>query len=134
MFKIGDILSESQAKNCNPIVLAFVGDAVYSLFVREKLVFNHDLKAGELNKLATREVNAKAQADFVEKIFPLLTETEQDVYRYARNSKKNTRAKNASVVEYNKSTGFEAIIGFLWMTGQYDRINFLLCKGEKNEG
>ena len=129
-FKFGDKLTETQAKNINPIVLAYVGDAVYSLFVREKLVFTTNMNAGALNKLAVKDVNAQAQAVFIEKIFPLLNQVEQDVFRYARNSKKNTRAKSASVSEYNKSTGFEAVLGFLWLTGNVERINYLLTEGE----
>ena len=129
-FKFGDNLTETQAKNINPIVLAYVGDAVYSLFVREKLVFSTNMNAGALNKLAVKDVNAHAQAVFIDKIYPLLDQTEQDVFRYARNSKKGTRAKSATVAEYNKSTGFEAVLGYLWLTGNTERINYLLTEGE----
>lgn len=133
MFNLGDVISSAQAKRINPIVLAFVGDAVYSLFVRTKLVFSHDCKTGELNKLATKEVNAGAQAEFITKILPLLTEEEISFYKSARNAKKTTRAKHASVVDYNMSTGFEALLGYLYLTGQYDRLNFLLAKGNNYE-
>ena len=76
MFNLGEKMEKTKATNLNPIVLAFVGDAVYSLFVREKLTFTSDSKSGELNKLATSEVMATAQADFVKEILPLLTEEE----------------------------------------------------------
>ena len=130
MFKLGDKIDKRQADNINPIVLAFVGDAVYSLFIREKLVFTSDFKTGELNKLATDKVNAVAQAEFVNKIMQLLTEEEILVFKRARNAKKPTKSKSASVAEYNASTGFEALLGYLYVTGNYDRLNFLLNEGK----
>lgn len=133
MFKLGDKLEVNKINNINPIVLAFVGDAVYSLFVRERLAFLSDAKTGELNKLATSEVRASAQAKFIEEIKDLLTEEEIGVFKRARNAKKTTRAKSASVVEYNMSTGFEAVLGYLYIKGDIDRLNFLLNKGIKDE-
>ena len=126
-------MEKQKALNTNPIVLAFVGDAVFSLFVREKLTFEKDCKAGALNKLSVEQVNATAQAEFVKEITPLLTEEELGVFKRARNAKKGTKAKHASVVEYNASTGFEALLGFLYLTGQNDRLNFILNKGNTDE-
>ena len=133
MFNINDKLSKNSARQLSPITLAFVGDAVYTLFVREKIVFEKDLKGNDLNRKTSNTVKATAQAEYVDKIMPILTEEELDVFRRARNAKKNTRAKNASVVEYNKSTGFEAIIGFLYVTGEIERLNYLLNFGETDE-
>jgi len=133
VFKIDDKLDENRANNLSPVVLAFVGDAVYSLFVRERLVFSSDYKTGELNKLVTKEVKATAQAEFVKEIFPLLTEKELSVYKRGRNAKKATKSKSASVADYNASTGFEALLGYLYVTGDHDRINYLLNKGKDNE-
>lgn len=118
-----------KVRNLNPIVLAFVGDAVYSLFVREKLTYFSDCKTGELNKLAVKEVNATAQAEFVNEILHLLNEEELGVFKRARNAKKTTRAKSASIAEYNSSTGFEAVLGYLYLTGNLERLNYLLNKG-----
>lgn len=133
MFKIDDKLDKNRALNLSPVVLAFVGDAVYSLFVRERLVFNSDYKTGELNKLATAEVKATAQAEFVKEIVPLLTEEELAVYKRGRNAKKSTKSKSATVADYNASTGFEALLGYLYVIGERERINFLLNKGKKDE-
>lgn len=133
MFRLGEIMDKQKAINTNPIVLAFVGDAVFSLFVREKLTFENDSKAGTLNKLSVEEVNATAQSEFVKEIIPFLTEEELGVFKRARNAKKGTKAKHASVAEYNASTGFEALLGFLYLTGQNDRLNFLLNKGKTDE-
>ena len=119
-------MDKIRAINVNPIVLAFVGDAVYSLFVREKLVFECDSKTGDLNKMATAEVMAKAQAEFVAKLMEHFTDEELNVYKRARNSKKPTKAKSATVTEYNMATGFEAVLGYLYLIGDIDRINYLL--------
>lgn len=133
MFRLKDKISKEKANNINPIVLAFVGDAVYSLYIREKLAFSHDAKAHQLNKLATKSVKATAQAEFIKKIMPILTEEEVAVYKRARNAKKTTRAKSATVAEYNMSTGFEALIGYLYVTGQEERMDILLSEGNNNE-
>lgn len=126
-------MDKLKANNLNPIVLAFVGDAVYSLYIRERLTFLSDCKTGELNKLTTKEVSAIAQAEFVKDILPILTEEELYVFKRARNAKKPTKAKHASVAEYNMSTGFEAVLGYLYVIGEIDRLNFILNKGAVNE-
>ena len=129
MFNLGEKMDKIKAGNLNPVVLAFVGDAVYSLFVRERLTFNSSAKTGELNKLATSIVKATSQAEFAKKIMPLFNEEELSIFKRARNAKKTTRAKNASVAEYNVSTGLEAVIGYLYVIGEIDRLNFLLNEG-----
>ncbi len=131
MFRLGEVMDKIKAKNVNPIVLAFVGDAVYSLFVREKLTFTIDCKTGELNKRATEQVKATSQAQFYLEIKDLLSEEEKAVFLRARNAKKTTRAKSASIAEYNTSTGFEAVLGYLYLTGQVDRLNYILNKGQE---
>lgn len=133
MFDIGQTVSKETAKQLNPIVLAFVGDAVYSLYIREKLALEHTFKAGELNTLATQKVKATAQAQFFHKILDILTEEEVAVFKRARNAKKGTKAKSATVSEYNTSTGFEALIGYLYITGEYARLNEILHYGEDDE-
>ncbi len=133
MFNFNDKLEKNTAKQLSPITLAFIGDAVYTLFVREKIVFEKDLKGSELNRKTSAVVKATAQAKFIDLIMPYLTEEEIEIFKRARNSKKNTRAKSASVVEYNKSTGFEALVGYLYAIGEIDRLNYLLNLGENNE-
>ncbi len=133
MFKFNEILPVDKAKNLSSIVLAFVGDAVYSLFVREKLVSESDAKTGELNKLSSSIVCAKAQAKKIDFLMQFLTEEETDVYKRARNAKKGAKSKSASVAEYNKSTGFEAVVGYLYLTGQYDRLTEILNYEDENE-
>lgn len=128
MFDIFTTISEREAQNLNAVTLAFVGDAVYSLYVREKHVLNTTYSTGTLQKLTSGEVSAHGQSELLEKISSKFTETEADVFRRGRNAKKPTRSKNATVAEYNKSTGFEAVLGYLYLTGQYKRINELLSE------
>lgn len=125
--KFNEILPADKVRNMNPVVLAFVGDAVYTLYVREKVVLSGDYKTGALNKMAAQTVCASAQARLAEQISTFFTEAENDVFRRARNAKKTSRAKNASVADYNASTGFEAVIGYLYLTGNYARLDELLA-------
>ena len=126
MFNLNATVEKNKAKNMNPVVLAYIGDAVFSLYTREKLTFYSDLKVNDLHRLASSEVRASSQAEFADILMPVLTEEESDIFRRARNAKKTTKAKNATVAEYNKSTGFEALLGYLYITGQHDRLNYLL--------
>lgn len=121
-------VSVDEARNLSPVTLAFVGDAVYSLYVRERLVLSHDFGTGTLQKLTSFEVSAHGQSELLEKILPKLNESEIEIYKRGRNAKKPTKSKNASVAEYNRSTGFEAVLGYLYMTGQYSRIDELLSE------
>lgn len=121
-----DKISREKAINMNPVVLAFIGDAVYSLFVREKMAFESDYKSGKLNEMTSQVVRAKSQAQLANNILPYFTEEESSIYKRGRNAKKTTHAKNATVSDYNKSTGLEAVIGFLYITGNDDRLNFVL--------
>ena len=129
MFDFFTAVSVETARKLSPVTLAFVGDAVYSLYVREKLVLSADYPAGTLQKLTSQQVSAHGQSELIERIFPLFTEEEADVYKRGRNAKKPTKSKNASVAEYNRSTGLEAVFGYLYLTGQYDRISQLLDSG-----
>ena len=118
-------VEKERAKQMNPVVLAFVGDAVYTLLVRQSLALSSGYKTGELNKRASEVVSARGQSERVERILPLLTEEEEDIYRRGRNAKKLTRSKNATVAEYTRSTGLEAVVGYLYLTGQNKRIEEL---------
>ncbi|MDE6597758.1 MAG: ribonuclease III [Clostridia bacterium] len=132
MFDFFTTVSVEYARNLSPVTLAFVGDAVYSLYVRERLVLSTDFKTGELQKLTSKEVSAHGQSILLEKLMPLFTEEENEIFRRGRNAKKATRSKNASVAEYNRSTGFEAVLGYLYLTGQYKRIDELLDTVHEN--
>lgn len=117
----------------SPVVLAYLGDAVYSLYVREKLAFENDFKSGRLHAIASKSVSASAQAELAARLLEVLTDEERDIFMRARNAKKATKSKNSSIADYNRSTGIEALIGFLYITGETDRLNYLLDFGDTYE-
>ena len=119
-------MTDAQARQLNPVVLAFVGDAVYSLYVRERLVCSSQGKAAEYQRAASKIVSAEGQSVFLAQIEPMLDETETEIFKRGRNAKKATKSKNASAAAYNRSTGFEAVLGYLHLTGKQERLNELL--------
>ena len=119
-------MQKQEVLKIHPVALAFVGDAVYSLYVREKLVKSGEDKPAIYQKAAARAVSAHGQNELLQKIEASFTEEEADVFRRARNAKKGSKAKSASVAEYVRSTGIEAVIGYLYLTGNYERIERLL--------
>lgn len=119
-------LSQKEALQLNSLVLAYVGDAVQSLYTRCHLATTSDMLAGQLHKLASASVNAKSQAQLAEAIFDQLTPTEQTVFLRGRNGKSHHKAKNQTGADYRKATGLEAVLGFLYLTGDNQRIAQLL--------
>lgn len=128
------IMNEQQARNLNPLVLAYIGDAVHSLIVKEKLVHNHDCKANALHQMASSQVNAHNQAEIANVVLPLLNQDEMDIYKRGRNSKNNHTAKNQSRDDYKHATGIEAVFGYLYLTGQSQRILQLLEVSNEDRG
>lgn len=106
----------------SPLQLAYVGDAVYELLIRTYLL-EKGFSAGKLHKLATNYVKAEAQANIVHVIEERLTEKEANVVRRGRNSKSNTVPKNANLIDYKYATGFEALIGYLYLNEEDERIS-----------
>ena len=121
-----------QAKQLSPVTLAFVGDAVYTLYVRSALVLSADRRPSELQKLSSLTVSAHGQSELLSKIEERFTNEEREIFLRGRNAKKPTKSKSASVAEYNISTGFEAVIGFLYLSGDYQRISELLTEQDEN--
>ena len=120
-------MEKAKASQINPITLAFLGDAVYSLYVRQKLVVSGTGKAADFQRAASKIVSAKGQSAFLERVLPVLTEEETEIYRRGRNAKKPTKSKSASAAEYSRSTGFEAVLGYLHLIGEQARIQTLLA-------
>ncbi len=114
------------AKQYAPLALAFVGDAVYSLLIRTRLLCERERTVNHLHKHAADEVKAEAQKELMTRILPLLTEEETTVYKRGRNANSHTVAKHASVTDYRIATGFEALLGYLYLNGQTERILELL--------
>ena len=121
-------MQKEEALKIHPVALAFVGDAVYSLYVREKLVKEANESPGVYQRAASAAVSAKGQNALIEKVRDSFTEEEADIFRRARNAKKGTKAKSASVAEYNRSTGIEAVIGYLYLTENHARVREILEK------
>lgn len=128
-----EYLSEKEILGLNPLVLAFVGDSVQQLMVRTKLASTSTAKAGELHKLQSEQIKASAQAKYMDEIMSILTEEEIAIFKRARNTHMNTMAKNASVADYKKASGFEAVIGYLYLLGKNERLEELFEFIEKNE-
>ena len=110
----------------SPLAMAFVGDAVYSLLIREHLVTDKRHPINKLNKMSVNYVSAKGQFLALELIADMLTEEEANMVRRGKNSSKASVAKHASVEEYRASTGFECLLGYLKLTGREDRISQLV--------
>ena len=112
----------------NGIALAFEGDAVYSMYIRRHLIFQGLTKPNQLHREATRYVSAKAQANLISLMLEegILTEKEEDIYKRGRNANSHTKAKNADIVTYRMSTGFEAVMGYLHMTEEIERLEELI--------
>jgi ribonuclease-3 family protein len=120
-------LTPREVMQISPVTLAFVGDAVYSLYVRERLTLEVGGKTADLQRASVKVVSAKGQSAFMDKVLPALTEEEEDVFRRGKNAKKSTKSKSASHLEYNRSTGFEAVIGYLYLTGRTERMKELFA-------
>lgn len=109
----------------SPLTLAFIGDTVFDLLVREDLICTANRPANDLHNLAVKKVKASAQAEFIEKLLPELTEKEIAVFKRGRNAKVGHLPKNASQSDYHAATGFEALIGYLYLSDEIERIKVL---------
>ena len=116
----------NDAKLLSPLVWAYVGDSVYELFVRTKLTNKSNAKPHKLHIESIKYVKAKAQADILKRIQDNLTEDEKDIVRRGRNTENHHVAKNANIADYSQSTGFEALIGYLYLTKQDERLEEIL--------
>ncbi len=119
-------LDESSFKEVSPIMLAFIGDAVHTLFVRDQVVKSGNLKLKDYHKKSANLCKASAQAQKLDQIYSLLLPNEVDVVRRARNVKVNTIAKNSTLETYKKATSYEALIGYLYLQGNFKRLKDVL--------
>ena len=127
-------LEEQDLRTYSPLTLAYIGDAIFELVVRTVLVERKNTQAEKLHKAATKIVKAETQALLIEVIKDDLTEEELAVYKRGRNAKAVTRAKNATMSEYRRATGFEALMGYLYLKGDMERMIKLIHLGvEKAE-
>ncbi len=110
------------ADSLSPLTLAFIGDTVYDLLVREEIICDANRPANDLHSLAVKKVKASAQAEAITGILPMLSDKETAVFKRGRNAKSGHIAKNATTSDYHKATGLEALFGYLYLTNQIERI------------
>jgi ribonuclease III family protein len=119
-------LPDTDIKTYSPLTLAFIGDSIYDLIIRTTVVESGNAPVNKLHKRASKMVQASAQADLYHTIKEALTEEETAIFKRGRNAKSFTSAKNAGVVEYRTATGLEALVGYLYLTDQMDRLMELI--------
>ena len=119
-------MTHQEVEKLNILVLSFVGDSVFSLYVRKKLAEGELCKIEAMHKKASEIVSAGGQSKFVEILESKFTEAEKSVYMRARNCKNHAQPKSFSVAEYRRATGFEAVLGWLYLLGESARIDELL--------
>ena len=122
-------INEADIKTYSPLTLAYIGDAIFDLIIRTAIVSNGNTNANNLHKSASSIVKAGTQSEMIEKMIPHLTEEEAGVYKRGRNAKSHTAAKNASIGDYRRATGLEALIGYLYLQDKMDRIMELVKIG-----
>lgn len=127
MLKIENPITVVDALKMHPMTLAFIGDGVQSLYTRTAVALGSSSKTGVLHKEVIKVVKAVSQAAVVDKIAESFDETESDIFRRARNCHVQTSAKHAEMSEYRKASGFEAILGFHYLTGNAERLEELLA-------
>ena len=115
-------LPDINPNDLSPLILAHIGDAIYEVVIRTITLSKGSRQIEKVHKEAISYVNAGTQANAADILLPMLTEEEADIYKRGRNAKSNTKAKNASIGDYRKATGFEALMGYLYLKGETDRM------------
>lgn len=121
-------------RSYSPLTLAYIGDGVYDLIIRSMVVGKGNARVNELNHRTSEIVKAHAQSELIGRLMPELTEEELAVYKRGRNAKSATVAKNATVMDYRRATGLEALIGYLYLQDQTERIMELILMGFEESG
>lgn len=128
-FALGDV----DIRTFSPLTLAYIGDAAYELVIRTVLVLGGNTSVNEFHRRASRLVRASAQSEMMNVLEPLLGEDELHVYRRGRNAHPATTARHATVVEYRRATGFEALMGYLYLKEDWNRMIDLVRTGVESE-
>lgn len=118
--------TQTDIRTYSPLTLAYIGDAIFEMVIRTLIVEKGQKAANTLHKHTTKIVCAGTQAAMIEALTEELTEEEKDIYRRGRNTKIHSSAKNASLADYRKATGFEALCGYLYLTDNMERMVFLI--------
>lgn len=120
---------EEDIRTYSPLTLAYIGDCIYDVIIRTVVVERGNRSVNQLHKTVVRYVNAGTQARMIEALQEFLTEEEQGIYRRGRNAKSSSTAKNASVTDYRKATGMEALLGYLYLKDEMGRAIELVKRG-----
>ena len=121
--------TKDEARRLNPLQLALIGDGAYELFIRDYIISNNtELSAHKIHREAINYVKAKSQSDIMHGIEDLLTEEESYIYKRGRNAKSATVPKNADVRDYRMATGLEALVGYLYLINDIERLEFVFNK------
>ena len=126
-------LEDQDIRSYSPLTLAYIGDGVYELIIRTILVKKGNCPVNRLHKKASSLVKAAAQSAIIEKIDKELTQEEHDIYRRGRNAHSPTMAKHATMADYRRATGFEALMGYLYLKEDFSRILELVHAGLEKE-
>lgn len=113
----------------SPLALAYMGDCIFDLCVREYLLRQDNMPANKLHQKSKAMVNATSQSKMYKELIEIVTEEEKAILKRGRNANSNTRAKNSTMIDYKNATGLEALFGYLYLKGEQDRINelFKIC-------
>lgn len=133
-FKEAFRLKEADASQYSPLVLAYIGDAVYELLIRTKVINHGSMQVNKMHKKSASLVKAETQANIIKAIQEDLTEEELAVYKRGRNAKSATTAKHATMIDYRMATGFEALVGYLYLQARHDRLLELIQDGLEKIG
>ncbi len=125
---------EVDIRTYSPLTLAYIGDAIYDLVIRTIVVERGNTSPNKLHGKTVKYVSAVVQARMIDGLYEELTKEEQDIYRRGRNAKSYTTAKNATVMEYRKATGLEALCGYLYLLGRQERLLELIKKAIASAG
>lgn len=121
------IHSSKKPAQYSPLVLAYIGDAVYEVYVRTRVIAEHeDMPAYKLHRCTIEYVKAHAQSNSMEALEQQLTEAELGIYKRGRNAKSATVPKNADITDYRRATGFEALVGYLYLNNEKERLEEIM--------
>ena len=127
-------LKEISPAQLSPLDLAYIGDSIFDLVIKTYLLDTKgNMQVNKLNRFASNIVKAQSQSEMIGIIEPLLSPAEEAVYKRGRNAKSYTSAKNASISDYRRATGFEALMGYLYLEGEYERMIQLIKAGLDKE-
>ena len=127
-------LPKMDVRTYSPLVLAYIGDAVYEILVRTRVVSHGSMQVNKMHKKSASLVKAETQANLAKLLMDDLTPEESAVYRRGRNVRSATMAKHATMIDYRMATGFEALMGYLYLMGRYDRVLKLVHDGFEKIG